>query len=57
MRKSSHIEVTDREFAAVLAAKSPAERFGMIVEAHRMARMLVESGARLLHPAWTDSEI
>jgi hypothetical protein len=55
--KRCHIEVIDREFAAVLAAKSPAERFGMVVEAHRMARMLAESGVRLLHPAWTDSEI
>ncbi len=51
------IDVIDREFAAILAAKSPAERVGMVAEAHRMARMLVESGVRHLHPDWTESQI
>jgi hypothetical protein len=55
--KRIRIEVIDREFAAVLATKSPAERPGMVAEAHRTARMLEESGVRLLHPDWTDSEV
>lgn len=55
--KGIRIEVIDRDYAAILAAKSPAERVGMVAEAHRMARMLAESGARHLHPDWTESQI
>lgn len=55
--KRIRIEVVDREYAAVLAAKTPAERFAMIADSYRTARMLVESGVRLLHPDWTDSQI
>jgi hypothetical protein len=29
----------------------------MIADSYRTARMLVESGVRLLHPDWTDSQI
>ena len=55
--KGIRIEVIDRDYAAILAAKSPAERVGMVAEAHRMARMLAESGARHLHRDWTESQI
>jgi len=55
--KRIHIDVVDRDYAAVLAAKSPAERLGMVAEAYRTARMLAESGVRHLHPDWTESEI
>jgi hypothetical protein len=51
------IEVIDRRYAAILAAKSPAERVSMVAEAYRTARMLAEAGARYLHPDWTDSQI
>jgi hypothetical protein len=52
-----HIEVIDRAYAAILAAKTPAERVGMVAEAHRMARILAEAGARHLHPDWTEAQI
>lgn len=55
--KRIHIEIVDRELAAVLAAKTPSERFGMIADSYRTARMLVESSVRLLHPDWTDAQI
>jgi hypothetical protein len=51
------IEVIDRAYAALLAAKTPAERLAMVFEAHRTARILAEAGARHLHPEWTDEQI
>lgn len=51
------IEVIDRASAAILAAKTPAERVAMVGEAYRMARVLAEAGARYLHPDWTDSQL
>lgn len=55
--KRIHIEVIDRAYAAILAAKSPAERIGMVAEAYRTARIFAESGVRYLHPDWTEPEI
>ena len=37
------IEVIDRTYAAILAAKTPAERAAMANSAHRTARIMVES--------------
>lgn len=51
------VEVIDRAYAAMLAAKTPAERLSMVAEAHRTARMLAEAGARYLHPEWTEEQI
>jgi len=51
------IEVIDRVFASILAAKSPAERVAMVAEANRTARILAEAGVRYLHPDWTESQI
>jgi hypothetical protein len=51
------IEVIDRVYAAILAAKSPAERIAMVAEAHRTARMLAEAGVRYHHPDWTEAQI
>jgi hypothetical protein len=51
------IEVIDRVFASILAAKSPAERITMVAEAHRTARILAEAGVRYLHPDWTEVQI
>ena len=50
------IEVIDRAYAAVLAAKTPAERLAMADSAHRTARIMVESRVRQLYPEWTDEE-
>jgi hypothetical protein len=55
--KPLHIEVIDWAHAAILAAKTPAERLSMVFEAHRTARMLAEAGARWLHPEWTEEQI
>ena len=52
-----HIEVLDRAYAAILAAKSPAERVGMVAEAHQTARMLAAAGVRYLHPDWTELQV
>jgi hypothetical protein len=51
------IEVIDRVSAAILAAKTPAERVAMVGAAYRMARVLAEAGARYIHPDWTDLQI
>jgi hypothetical protein len=51
------IDVIDRASAAMLAAKTPAERFSMVAEAYRTARMLAAAGVRYLHPDWTESEV
>jgi hypothetical protein len=48
------IEVIDRAYAAILAAKTPAERLAMADSAHRTARIMVESRVRQLYPEWTD---
>ena len=50
------IEVIDRVYAAILAAKTPAERIAMADSAHRAARTMVESRVRQLYPNWTDEE-
>jgi hypothetical protein len=50
------IEVIDRTYAAILAAKTPAERVAMADSAHRAARVMVESSIRHFHPDWTDEE-
>ena len=44
------IEVIDRTYAAILAAKTPAERAAMANSAHRTARIMVESRVRQLYP-------
>jgi hypothetical protein len=53
----SHVEVIDRAYAAILAAKSPAERVSMVAEGHRTARMLASAGVRYLHPDWTELQV
>jgi hypothetical protein len=50
------VEVIDRAYAAILAAKTPAERIAMADSAHRAARIIIESRVRQLYPDWTDEE-
>ena len=50
------IEVIDRDYAAVLASKTPAERVAMADSAHRAARSMIRSGVAQLHPDWTDTQ-
>ena len=47
------IEVIDREYAAILAAKSPVERAAMRDAAHRAARAMVRSRVLQLYADWT----
>ena len=55
--KRMRIEVIDRQYAAILAAKTPAERIGMVAEANRMARLLAACGIRHIHPEWSEGEV
>jgi hypothetical protein len=47
------VEVIDRAYAAVLAAKTPAERVAMILDCNRFARTVLQAGERMRHPDWT----
>jgi hypothetical protein len=51
------IEVIDRVYAAILAAKTPAERAWMIGDCHRSARILLAAGERVRHPDWSDQQV
>lgn len=50
------IEVIDREYAAILAAKTPADRVAMAAAAHRAARTMIQARVKQLHPDWTDEQ-
>jgi hypothetical protein len=51
------IEVIDSAYAAILAAKTPAERAWMIGDCHRSARILLAAGERVRHPEWSDQQV
>jgi hypothetical protein len=51
------IEVIDRVFAAILAAKTPAERAWMIGDCHRSARIMLAAGERDRHPNWSEQQV
>jgi hypothetical protein len=51
------IEVIDRVYAAVLAAKTPAERAWMIGDCHRSARVMLAAGERDRHPNWSGQQV
>ena len=53
----NRIEVIDRDLAAVLRTKTPAERVEMIAAANRTARVLAAAGVRYLHPDWSDEQV
>lgn len=52
-----HIEVIDRAYAAVLAAKTPAERASMISDCQRTARHILRAGEMLRHPDWSEEQV
>ena len=54
--KQLRIEVIDRDQAAILAAKTPAERVALADSAHRAARMMIQARVLQLHPEWTDEQ-
>ena len=51
------VEVIDRTYAAILAAKTPAERVAMIADCHRSARLILAAGERMKHPELTEERI
>ena len=51
------IEVIDRKYAAILAAKTPAERAWMIGDCHKSAQIVLAAGERIRHPSWTEQQI
>jgi hypothetical protein len=51
------VEVIDRRHAAILAAKTPAERAWMIGDCHNSARIVLAAGERIRHPSWTEQQI
>lgn len=55
--KRHRIEVIDRTYAAILAAKTPAERVAMIRNCHRFARQVMEAGERMRHPEWDQDRV
>ena len=52
-----HIEVIDRAYAAVLTAKTPAQRAWMVNDCHRTARVFLAAGERARHPDWPEERI
>ncbi len=54
--KRFRIEVIDRDFAAVLAAKTPAERIAIADSAHRFARTMLRGRVLQLYPNWSEEE-
>lgn len=54
--KEYRVEVIDRTYAAILAAKTPAERVAIADSAHRSARLMLRSRIDQLHPDWSDYE-
>ena len=50
-------EVVDDEMAAVLAAKSGAERLAMAAGLYRAARRMMESHLRERHPSWDTEQL
>lgn len=52
----NRIEVIDRVYAAILAAKTPAERVAMTASAHRTARTIIRSRVDQLYPEATPEE-
>lgn len=51
------IEVVDDAMADIMRQKTPAEKVAMIGNAHRMAKRLMASGIRRMHPDWSEEVI
>jgi hypothetical protein len=51
------IEVINRAYAAILAAKTPAERAWMIEDCNRTARVVLAAGERMRHPDWSREDV
>jgi hypothetical protein len=51
------IEVIDRAYAAILAARTPAERAWMIEDCNRTARIILAAGERTRDPIWSEEQV
>lgn len=56
-RKPLRVEIIDDATAAVLRAKSPAERLAIANGMWRSARRIIEAVLRAEQPDWTDEQI
>ena len=54
--KQYRVEVIDRTYAAILAAKTPAERAAMVDAAQRTACQILRNRIQQLYPNWTEEE-
>ena len=50
-------EILSDEMAAILRAKSPAERMAIGFGMWRFARKMIERTSRAQHPEWTEAEL
>jgi hypothetical protein len=55
--RTLHVESVDDELAAVLRAKSPAERLRIAFGLWSMARDVILGALRKEHPEWTEEQI
>ena len=53
----SRIEVLDDDMVEVLRRKTPVERVGMVLDANRTMRLMLEAHFRERHPDWDDNQI
>ena len=53
----SRIEVVDHDVAAILRAKTPAERILMIDDANQFVRQLIAGHLKTRFPEWSDDQI
>jgi hypothetical protein len=56
-RPRARVECVDEEMAAILRAKTPAERLAVAFEMWRSARAMLVSVLRSEHPDWLDEQI
>jgi hypothetical protein len=50
------IEVVDPKVAAILAAKTPAERIALANQAHRFACQMIKARVEQLYPEWSTEQ-
>ena len=54
LRGPLRFEMVDDEMAALMRAKTPAERVACVTAANHTARLLASAGIRHQHPEWDD---
>jgi len=57
LRGPLRFEMVDDEMAALMRAKTPAERVACVTAANHTARLLASAGIRHQHPEWDDAKV